>query len=832
MSGFEKYFYLSFYAEIPFYFRVLSCVLVTLALLAGGVSSAHAQMLTGFHDEEVYQTVENEKPDENVYVEPEWVTEQKDGAEQKPFVPAFPELITPKNISSQSGQGRLLTYDGSPTLQNEGVSEEDEPVDLQADQLSHDEANQVITASGDVILTQSGRILRADEISYDLKADNVVARGHVVLNEVNGDIHYSEEVTFNQKLKNGFVKGLKSYLNDGSRFTAEEGVREGGVKTTMMDASYTPCEPCKANPEKAPVWQIVASEVVHDQEAHRVSYKNARFEVHGVPVAWAPYFSHPDGTIKRKSGFLSPSAGYKSDLGAFVTTRYYWNIAPDKDATFGLMAMTDEAPLGLVEWRQRWENASLELKGGVTYSGRIDRDAGVETRQEDEVRGHIFGAGRWDINDKWRAGLNAEWASDDQYMRQYDFSSDDILENEIYAERFSGRNYAVGRLLTFQDIRVREAQEDQPEVLPEIIASFVGEPGSVPIIGGRWSFDTSFLGLQRGGDDPDMNRMSFDVGWQRRFISDYGLLTTADASVRTDFYHARDRAVSTPGSGIDSTSGETRVFPQLHIQSSYPVAKPYENMQAKIEPIVALTLAPNIDVSDDIPNEDSRDVQIDASNLFEADRFPGLDRVEDKSRVTYGMRTGLYGYDGSRGDIFLGQSYRLDDDDNPFPVGSGLDMQESDVVGQITGAYKNQYSLNYRFQLDSRNLSSQRHEIDAYADWDRFRLNTNYLFAKALGGTDIDESREQLRAGAAYYLNREWRLNTGATQDLGQTPGLRKAHIGLDYFGQCISWSLTGERNLTDDASGESDTEILFRVGLKNLGGFEASGLRAGRPGE
>lgn len=710
------------------------------------------------------------------------------------------------------------------------------PVDLRADSLQHDEGTNTITAIGDVMMVQDGRILRADTVSYDLNTDTVMAAGHVVVNEPSGDIYYLDEVELTDNLKDGFVEGLEAYMADGSRFWADAGHRTGGTKTTMEDAIYTPCEPCKNDPDADPLWQIRAAEVTHDEEERRVSYKHARFEVYGTPVAYVPYFSHPDGSIKRKTGFLGPMAGYKSDFGAFVGESFYWGIAPDMDATFGVIAMTEEAPLFHTELRKRWANAELNMKGGLTYSDYEDQINGVGVPHEEEWRGHVVGNALWNMNEKWRSGVNVEWASDDQYARQYDFSEmgfsgDDVLENEVFAERFSGRNYAVARLLAFQDTRISERQE-QPEVLPEIIASFKGEPGAVPLVKGNWNVDTSFLGLSRDGNGQDMNRFSTQASWKRRLVSDYGLLTKVETAIRGDLYNTRDRDVAALNAGQGSSTTETRVAGYANVQSSYPMVRQFEKMQATIEPIVGLTFLPNIDVNNNIPNEDSQDAQIDASNLFEPNRFPGLDRIEDSSKITYGLRTGLTGYEGSSVDVFVGQSYRFDDDSTPFPAGSGLDAQSSDVVGQIAANYKNKYSLNYRFQLASDTLSSQRHEIDAFADWDRLQLSSRYLFAKGLDGTNIDESREQLQAALGYYLSEDWRVSFGGTQDLGADPGLRKAYAGLDYFGQCVSFGLTAERNLTDDATGDSDTEILFRIGLKNLGEFASSALRDTRTTE
>lgn len=791
-------------------------ILLTISVFVFFPRSGDAQLLTGFEE-----STSSPKPIE------ETVKPFPDG--RVPDLPVSPVEVQ-SSVQPSPSPMTLTGFDGRNPIGSaaaEGGSGDKAPVDFEADNLSYDETGEEVIASGDVIIVQEGRILRADEVRYNIAQDTVKARGNVVLNEVNGDIHFSQDVEFNDKLKNGFVDGLKSYLADGSRFTAEAGRREDGLRTIMEDATYTPCEPCKANPEKAPAWRIRSAEVTHHKDDARVSYKHARFEIYGIPVAYTPYFSHPDGTIKRKSGFLAPSLGYKSDWGAFVENSYYWDIAPDKDATFGLVAMTDQAPLGLLEYRQRWDKAYLILDGGATYADRTDEIGEDDYTVDEEFRGHIFAEGLWEMNEKWRSGVDIEYVSDDQYARQYDVSSKNVLETRLYAERFSGRNYALVNARNFKDIRISELEDDQPEILPEITADFIGEPGAIPWFKGRWDASFSMLNLMRDGSGQDVNRLSTNLGWERRMVSDYGLVSDIDMSLRGDAYYVNDRSVATVASGRSRDATATRFYPQLHMQSRYPVAKMFEESQVMFEPILALTVAPEIDSNSDIPNEDSRDVQLDASNLFEPNRFSGLDAVEDESRVTYGMRGGWYGHSGSYLETFLGQSYRFDEDNtNPFNAGSGLNDQDSDIVGYINSRIGNKYTLGYRFQLDNEKLASSRHELDAEADWNRFRLGGNYLFAKALAGTEITEDREQIQGRASYYLTDQWQVWNSTKYDLGARPGLRKARVGLDYFGQCVSWSLIGARNYTDDATGESDTEILFRIGLKNLGEFARSGLR------
>jgi len=732
-----------------------------------------------------------------------------------------------------------IPVNAAPPVQR-GVN--DAPVDFEADNLRYDESGEIVIASGDVIIVQEGRILRADQVRYDIGQDRVSARGNVVLNEPSGDIHFSQSFELQDQMKNGVVQALQTTLNDGSRFQAESGERTNGTRIVMRNAHYTACSPCVENPDAAPPWAIRASEVHHDEENAEISYENARFEVYGVPVAYTPYFAHPDGSVEQKSGFLAPSFGFKSDFGWFVENNYYWAIAPDQDMTIGMIAMTEQAPLGLVQYRKRWSDAFLEIESGITYSDRTDDVGGLDVKLDEEIRGHIFANALWEMNDKWRSGFNVEYVSDDQYARQYDISSEDnsdsdgdltsqdVFETRLFAERFSGRDYALAQMQTFKDTRVSDLEADQPELLPVVLTSFVGDPGSMPLIGGRWDLAGSFSNLFRDGSGQDVLRFSTDAGWERRFISDLGLVANAEVSLRGDFYRVSDRDVSLFGSGASGDTSQGRFYPQAHFETSYPIAKPLDTMQVRIEPIVAFTAAPNIDTDEDIPNEDSVDVQVDASNLFAPNRFSGYDAVEDGSRVTYGMRAGMHGYAGSYVEGFLGQSYRLDSGDINFANGSGLEDQNSDIVGSIDSQFGEEdrglYNMSYRFQLDNDTLASARHEFDVSADWNRFRLSSNYLYAEGLEGTEVEEDREQVRAAARLYLSKEWEITSSAQYDLGVSPGLRKATAGINYYGDCVSWSLTGVRNLTDDSSGESDSEVLFSIGLKNIGEFLTSDLR------
>lgn len=685
-------------------------------------------------------------------------------------------------------------------------------VDFQATSVLYDEASQIITAEGQVEISQAGSIIKSDKIVYNLLQDKVEAIGHVVMMDSSGDVHFAERAELKSKLKDGYIKKLKSVLADGSRITASEGQKTGG-RTVMKDASYTPCEECKVNPDKPVLWQIVADEVTHDKDNHSVDYKNAKFEVYGVPVAYVPYFSHSDGTIKQKSGFLTPKFSLNSQLGFGLESRYYWGISPSEDATISAKVFSKNIPQLTGQYRKRFDTAEIKFDSSVTYSNDND-----DTDSDKKIRGHLFGDGLWDINDKWRSGYELQLATDDTYLREFDITRDNVLENQIYAERFNDRDYFVARALAFQDVRVSDRSADQPNILPEVQASFMSDPNN--FLGGRWNADFSSLNLLREGNGQDIFRGSAGLDWQRRDVSSMGLINTFNISMRMDGYQISDRDETSIVGGSGGANA-FRFYPVIHDVISYPVSKDIGSAQIIVEPTVAFTVSTKTKNNSKIPNEDSQDVQIDTTNIFEANRFPGLDRVEDKSHVTYGTRTGIYLDDGSKGEVFLGQSYRFDNDSNPFPDGSGLSEQESDVVGQIALQYQNQYDLNYRFQLSSDNFQSERHELDGTADFGRLSLTTTYLYARKLDKTDIQDSRQQIYGASVYEFNDNWSFLSNARYDLSnEDQGLRYAGLGLNYSGQCFSILTSLRRSYADKETGDNATEFSIQLGLKNIGTF------------
>ncbi|MCK6418162.1 MAG: hypothetical protein L6Q57_04395, partial [Alphaproteobacteria bacterium] len=187
----------------------LRCCAVFLLCLGCAAPEARAQILTGYGD-------------------PTPMTEALPEEHLDP-VPALPPAAQP-------------SY--QPVLTGYNSVEQGAPVDFEADRLDYNQDSKTITATGNVVLRQSGRILKADTITYAQPTDTVTAKGHVTLQETNGDIHTADSLVLHDQMKNGVVDRLYSILRDGARFTAQKGERIKGQKVVMQDADYSPCPLC------------------------------------------------------------------------------------------------------------------------------------------------------------------------------------------------------------------------------------------------------------------------------------------------------------------------------------------------------------------------------------------------------------------------------------------------------------------------------------------------------------------------------------------------------------------------------------------------------------
>lgn len=180
------------------------------------------------------------------------------------------------------------------------------PVHLVADEVGYDEEFGIYVARGHVEAQRGDKIIMADTLTYNERAKTVTANGNVAMLMPNGDTLFGNYVDVSDDFNDGIVQSFKALFKDKSRLAAATAQRVGGRQTILKNAVYTPCEPCKTDPSRQPIWQVKAREAIQDSDAQTITYHNAWMEMWGLPVFWTPYFRHPEPGVERMSGLLEP----------------------------------------------------------------------------------------------------------------------------------------------------------------------------------------------------------------------------------------------------------------------------------------------------------------------------------------------------------------------------------------------------------------------------------------------------------------------------------------------------------------------------------------------
>lgn len=675
---------------------------------------------------------------------------------------------------------------------------------IQAESLSYDEITEEVVARGAVELIEGDRILRAQEVRYNQTTGVAIATGEVVLVEPDGEVVFADYVELEEALTRGFIRQARVLLQDDSRFAAADGLRTDGARTELRRAVYSPCEVCAEDPEADPLWQLKASRIVHDEGAQDVSYYHAFLEVFGIPVFYTPFFTHPDPSVERRSGFLAPSFGYDSRDGARIEIPYYYTFSPDFDVTTTPIIMTDEGVILQGEVRKRWRFGELTVAGSggwLTYG----REDGSETDRR--MRGVIEIDGEFHIDENWRARVAAARASDTTYLRRFDFGSQAELESRLDVERFGERSYLRVGARSFQGLRADDDDEDSPHIAPDFEAETFADLGAAP---GRLRLAARGFALERD-NGPDSARASLEAGWRAGFIAPLGQEITLSANLRADGYLVGNY---TPR-GEEDRGRDGRLHPTAALDWRWPFVRYGETTTTYVEPMGTVILAPYGGQENRVPNEDSRGMAIDPSLLFEHQRFFGVDRVESGSRAAYGVRAGYTGEYGAIEGV-IGQSFRWREDTG-YESGSGFDSLFSDLVGAVTVSPSHHLDLGYSFRLDDDNFALLEQSASLSVGAPEFRVSGTYDFVRAESASIENANRHQIDLNLSSQFHERMRLSASWLRDIGDGRNLEYS-VGLSYFDECFDALLELRRQNFRDRELEPNDTIFLRVSFKNLG--------------
>lgn len=712
-----------------------------------------------------------------------------------------------------------LDPDGTP----DAPASEDE-IAFEADTLSYDSNGDTVTATGNVVLRSADRSVRADQVTWNSSTGQIVGTGNVRFVDEEGNQLYTSRIELTDEFEAGAMEDLLLALREGGRLAAREGQRGEDGTVTLSSAAYTACavtdaEGCPKNPS----WRITADRVVYDPDENRVRFSGAFLEIFGARILPLPGLAiRTDG--KAVSGFLVPDLRFSESNGVEISGSYLWRIADNKDLTLGAHVFTEAPPMVSAQWRHLTGKGAYQITGYATHSSRISDITGDPITEKDP-RGYLFANGKFQFDPHWSLTGSIRVASDRTFLRRYDISRDDRLRSTVNLERIDDDSYLSIAGWATQTLRLGEPQGQVPVALPVIDYR---RRFSDPLgIGGKLELQFNSLAISRD-EGQDTQRAFAGARWDLQRITSLGQVVTLTGLVRGDVYHSDENGLTETAVYRGNPGWETRGIAVAAIDVEWPfVGEAFGGTQV-FTPRVQFAASPPIR-NLAVPNEDARAIDLEDSNLFALNRFPGYDRVEDGARVTYGFDWELQVPDW-RINTTVGQSYRFDKDPGVFVNGTGLSERVSDFVGRTEVRYRDFIKFTHRFRLDKDSLAVRRNELDATVGSRRTYAEIGYLRLDrdiAEGIEDLQD-REELRVATRVAFARYWSVFGAGVfnlTDREEDPTLAsdgfdpvRTRLGVAYQDDCLEFGVTWRRDYTDAGDAQRGDTFQLYFALRNLG--------------
>ena len=364
-------------------------------------------------------------------------------------------------------QGKKIIYTNDNNLivaQGGAYAKDQSGKEIFADKITYNKKEANIKSEGKSIYADNrGNKLFADNFHYDINLKTIDAKNNVKYIDKDGNLLNFSSLKYYEELEKGIGQDLRAKLTDKSTMEGAEAEFDNklGTVTLLKKNSYTPCEnkenSTKTILEICPDWSIDTTKTTHDKNEKMVYHRNAVLKIKNIPVFYTPYFSHPDPSVKRKSGFLPPSVKNFTDLGQTIKTPYFWAISDNKDLTFTPIYYFDENSIFLTEYRQQNEKSKFYIDSSYTqgYKNINKKDnSGNEIKRTDGSRNHLF--------------FNFLGSYEDLL-----FSKNDL---EVNIQRISQKNY-----LNVNQINTEHVKQDMTSLNNNIIFNSYGGSQRVKI---------------------------------------------------------------------------------------------------------------------------------------------------------------------------------------------------------------------------------------------------------------------------------------------------------------------------------------------------------------
>ncbi len=672
-------------------------------------------------------------------------------------------------------------------------------VDVKADSVQLvEDGTSVFT--GNVEVTRSGQELKADRATYNQLSGNVTAKGNVQIRD-SEIILNSEQAEWSLSNDEGTLLNADYQLREShARGKANQVYRQGTETTLLKDATYTTCD------EGSNAWLLESSNVKLDHVKAVGVARDVVIRLGGLPVFYTPYISFPLND-ERKSGFLTPMIGSSDETGFDLRTPYYWNIAPNTDATITPRYMADRGLMLNGEFRYLTEQHRGVLDAGFLASDDLKEDGDIFNPYYQEDRKHFSLQNTSRLGSRWHSSIDYNYVSDKAYIE--DFASSLSLTSTTHLNRqlnvgYAGNNWNfVGRLQGYQNLT---SVSNPYQRLPQLLIT-----GAFPdqAMGLTYGMTAEYVAFDH---DDQVKGQRFNI---EPSISFPWRSAAAFVTPRIALNHTRYDLDE--NGGTISNDAPTRTLPIVSVDSGLfferELSFSNSNYIHTLEPRAFYLYIPERDQSD-IPIFDSSLRTFSMGQLFSHDRFTGTDRIGDTSQLSLSLTSRIINQQTGKENlrVSLGQIQYFKDRNVTLLNTAPETQSDSDMVAEIVASIAKEWTVRGEMQWnphgDTNNMSA---------------LGVNYRGEKGqllnLSHRYRRDGLEQVDISTRIPFNKQWSIVGRWYHSLKDNRTL-EGLAGIEYDSCCWATRLVVRNYINSSTDQDRNLAIFFQIELKGLGNF------------
>ena len=708
---------------------------------------------------------------------------------------------------------QVTTYDKSKVILKNGY-------EITSDKVLYDNKNKLIVSNNEAnLIDPDGNLISVDMFEYLIKENLFSSRGKIIITDVNKNKYFFNEmyvdtknkkivgsdirVSLNQENISGLVAENEPRLAANSAFISENRSEFiNGILTT-----------CKQRGEKCPPWTLQAKKISHDKLKKTIYYDSAVLKIYDVPLFYFPKFFHPDPTVQRQSGFLSPFFTSKASIGAGFALPYYWAVNHDKDLTFTPKIYSGHKSLFLTEYRQAFENSFLVMD--TSYTAGYENPSGTQTSGS---RNHFFAKFDMDLSkdDSYESifKLNLQRVSNDTYFKIHNLDTALVDSENTSLKSDFQYNYKKDDVYFDMSASIYEDLTKLPTDRYEYILPNIEFGKSLVSSQSFGALDFKSQAFYNNFNTNSHNKFLInDFLWNsKNFFTKGGFLNTAEIQVKNTNYESKNDSSLKDSGGINEIAGV------LAFRSALPMIKESLNYLNIFSPKAMLRFAPG-----HMKDLSTNDSQLSYSNLFSTNKTQETGVIESGTSAILGFDLSINEKKENENNyekfsLSLGQTFNLENNFD-LPSRSSLDQKMSDVVGEVNYNFSENSKIGYKFSLD--------HDLNT--------LNYNEISTElALGKVDfnLDYLEERNHIGNENYINTGITLNmnesnilTFETKKNFKTDSTEFYNLIYQYVNDCLTAGVEFNRTFYEDKDVEASDSLMFKISIKPFGGITTPSL-------